>query len=285
VNDVTLAGIRGAAAGLLCALAAAASEAQPQHACAGRDAGPTRTVVRVIDGETVTLDGGAELRLIGVLAPRAIEVGAEPGTWPLETAARDALRALLLGRSVELAFASERTDRYGRLQAHVFVADKDGLKWVQGHLVELGLARTYALAVSHACAGELLATEGAAREAGRGLWAEAAYSIRPADRPNELLRLGGTFQVVEGRIVRVALVRGTIYLNFGRSWRRGFSASLRRGDSALLGEHAGNPKALEGRVVRVRGWIERRGGPSIDLSAGGLFEVLEASGAASGRLR
>jgi endonuclease YncB( thermonuclease family) len=278
VSDVTLAGILGAAAGLLCALAAAAAEAQPVHACAGLDAGPARTVVRVIDGETVVLDAGAELRLVGALAPRAIEVGAEPDSWPLETEARDALRALVLGRTVELAFAGERTDRYGRLQAHAFVADKDGRKWVQGHLVELGLARTYALAASHACIRELLAIEGVAREAGRGLWAEAAYRIRRADTPDELLRLRATFQVVEGRVVRVALVRGTIYVNFDRNWKRGFSVSLRRDEAALLGEHAGIPKALEGRIVRVRGWIERRGGgPSIDLSSGGSLEVLPAT--------
>jgi endonuclease YncB( thermonuclease family) len=278
VSDVTLAGILGAAAGLLCTLAATAADARPLHACAGLDAGPTRTVVRVIDGETVVLDEGVELRLIGVLAPRAIEVGAEPGTWPLEAAARDALRTLVLGSSVELAFAGERTDRYGRLQAHAFVADKDGPKWVQGHLVELGLARTYAVAASHACARELLAIESVARDAGRGLWAEAAYRIRRADTPGELLRLRTTFQVVEGRVVRVALVRGTIYLNFDRNWKRGFSISLRRNEAALLGEHAGNPKALEGRVVRVRGWIERRGGgPSIDLSSAGILQVLPAA--------
>ena len=53
----------------------------------------------------------------------------------------------------------------------------------------------------------------------------------------------------------------------------------------MLGNNADNPKALEGKVVRVRGWIERRGGafagPVIDLSAGGLIEVLET--AAEGR--
>ena len=56
-------------------------------------------------------------------------------------------------------------------------------------------------------------------------------------------------------------------------------------DRALLGDSADNPKALEGKVVRVRGWIERRSGafdgPVIDLSAGGLIEVLET--AAEGR--
>jgi hypothetical protein len=79
-------------------------------------------------------------------------------------------------------------------------------------------------------------------------------------------------------------VRETIYLNFDRNWRRGFSVSLRRDENGLLGTHAGNPKGLEGRSVRVRGWIEQRGGsPVIELSAGGPIEVLEAPTRADSR--
>jgi len=44
----------------------------------------------------------------------------------------------------------------------------------------------------------------------------------------------------------------------------------------LLGVFAGDPKALEGRHVRVRGWIDQhRAAPGIDLSAAGGIEVLD----------
>ena len=73
-----------------------------------------------------------------------------------------------------------------------------------------------------------------------------------------------------------------IYLNFDADWRRAFSAALRRNDRALLGSGADNPKALEGRLVRVRGWIEQRSGPSnaptVELSTAGLIEVLDEPG-------
>src|SRR5205085_5368627 len=49
--------------------------------CAGLEIGPARTVARVIDGETVTLDDGSQLRLIGALAPRAVDAGGDPGMW------------------------------------------------------------------------------------------------------------------------------------------------------------------------------------------------------------
>lgn len=244
-------------------------------ACSGLERGPSHTVARVIDGETVVLDDGRQVRLLGALAPRAMDAGAEPGAWPLETAATAELTAFALGKTIELAFAAERLDRYGRLQAHGYARESGQLRWLQGHLLTQGLARAFVQAGSRLCPEALLAAEQAAREARRGLWAEAAYHVRRAARPAELARYRSTFQVVEGRIVRVAQVRGTIYLNFSRDWRRGFSVSLRRGDRELLGAYGGDPQALAGRHVRVRGWLEQRRAPAIDLSAAGLLEVLD----------
>ena len=82
-------------------MTASAQSSAPGLACAGLEAGPTRTVARIIDGETVVLDDGTELRLIGALVPRAIDAGADPGMWPLEVAAQEELRALILGKSIE----------------------------------------------------------------------------------------------------------------------------------------------------------------------------------------
>jgi endonuclease YncB( thermonuclease family) len=248
--------------------------------CAVSAPSSTHSVSRVLDGETVVLDDGRELRLTGVLAPRAMDADAEPGTWPMESAASEALRALMLGKSIELRPAPERTDqrtdRYGRLQAQAFLIDGGERRWVQGALLQQGLARAYVLAGDSPCSESLLAAELSARDARRGLWSEAAYQVRSADNPADLMRFRATFQIVEGRIVRVGLTGGSIYLNFDRNWRRGFSASLRRDDGSLLGSFAGNPKGLEDRTVQVRGWIDERGGaPVIDLSAGGLLEVLE----------
>lgn len=282
-----------AAAAILRAAAGAASAADGSRTpCAELEPGPARTVVRVLDAETVALDDGRELRLIGTLAPRALEADAEPGTWPMEAAATEALRSLVLGKSIELRFAPERidqridqrTDRYGRLQAHAFLMEGDARRWVQGALLQQGLARAYVMAGDRKCAEDLLAAERPAREARLGLWAEAAYQVRSATEPADLLRSRTTLQIVEGTIVRVGLTGGSIYLNFDRNWRRGFSVSLRRDDGALLGAYAGDPKSLEGRSVRVRGWIEQRGGaPVIDMSAGGLIEVPEMPARPDGR--
>lgn len=241
-----------------------------------------RTVTRIIDGETVGLDDGSELRLIGALAPRGLDVGLGSGAWVAETRSRDELSNVLLGKSIELKFDASRADRYGRLQAQAYVVAGDQRHWVQHHLVSHGLARAYALPGNTACVDELMAAETSGRIAGSGLWAVAAYQVRSASEPAQLVAYRTTFQLVEGQVVRVAVVRGTIYLNFGRNSRDGFSVLLRRDERRLLGSFADNPKVLEGRRVQVRGWIDVRDGPRIDLSAGGGIEVVPDPPAATG---
>ncbi|KAB2912551.1 MAG: thermonuclease family protein [Hyphomicrobiaceae bacterium] len=251
----------------------AADPRTPPPSCVSADADIRRTVARVIDGETLGLDDGTEVRLIGALAPRATDAGAEPGGWPLQMTAHEELRALLLGKSIEVAFGGERVDRHGRWQAHVFWMDGAQRRWLQGHLLEQGLARAYTLSTNRACRDELLAAEAIARGVGRGLWAEAAYQVRRPDPPSDLSRYHATFQIVEGRIARVGQSRGFVYLDFGRG-RKAFSISLKLSDRNVLAAYAANPKGLEGQTVRVRGWIEQRGRPIIDISSAGDIEVL-----------
>ncbi len=267
--------MRTVAAFLAVGLGVAAS-AEAASTCDGLDAGPMRSVARIVDGETLALDDGSELRLSGALAPRALDVGAAPGAWLPEIATRDALRDLVLGKSVEIRFDGAREDRYGRLLGHAFLVDGAARVWVQGRLLESGLARAYASRGSRACAEELQAAERAARETGRGLWAQAAYRLRRSADTEDLIAHRNTFQLVEGTVASVGVTRGTIYLNFERRKRGAFSASLRRDDKELLGAFIDRPKELAGRRLRVRGWIEQRGGgPAIDLSAGGPLEVLD----------
>lgn len=247
--------------------------------CAGLEAGPVRTVSRVLDAETVGLDDGSQLRLIGILAPRAFDAGAEADAWPPEVEAREELKGLILGRSITVAFGGERVDRYGRFLGHAVWSDGGQTQWVQRQLLERGMARAFTQNGNRACARELLAAERGARAAGRGLWAQTAYQVRRASDPLLLQRYRTTFQVIEGPVVSVASVRGVIYLNFAADWRRGFSASLRRRDRSLLGIYADDPSRLEGKSVRVRGWVRQRRSLGIDVSQAGDIEVIEPASA------
>ena len=105
-------------------------------------------------------------------------------------------------------------------KGHAFLKTDDGAAWVQGHLLKTGLARAYSLGADRGCAAELLAAERTAREARLGVWGEAAYAVRAAEPSAALLRHLATFQLVEGRVARVATTRGSVYLNFGGTGRR-----------------------------------------------------------------
>lgn len=249
--------------------------AEPTPSCELAD-GEDRTVARIIDGETLALDGGSEVRLVGALAPRAFDAAGETATWPLADHARVALQEIVASRNVRLAFSGRRTDRYGRLLAHVFARSGETQVWVQGEMLKRGLARAYGLEGSVACLAELIAHEAVAREQAAGLWAETAYAVRGADDVSALLRLTGTFQVVEGKVVDVSDIRGATYVNFGQDWRQDFTAVLRAPARRLSASGPWRADELKGRKIRVRGWIERRGGPMIDVAHPAAIEVLAA---------
>jgi micrococcal nuclease len=239
-------------------------------------AGPVHAVARVLDGDTLQLDDGSELRLIGALAPHAHDAGADLGAWPPAEEARRTLGDLVLGKSVALAFGGLRTDRYGRWLAHAIVEPDGRKEWLQGHMLARGMARAYALKDNAACIGDLLELERPAREGKLGLWSNAAYQVRSSESPGELLAYRHTFQLVRGRVATVSQTRGATYLNFADD-RRGFAVVVKRPGHALPdGQAFGN---LEGRSARVRGWIDRRNGPIIEIDTAGQIEFIDGTDA------
>lgn len=240
----------------------------------GLTAAGTARVTAIVDGDTVELDDGSEVRLVGTQAPK-LPLGRRGfETWPLAPEAKAALSALTLGKTVELRYGGERTDRHGRRLAHLVVAGEDPV-WVQGEMVSAGLARTYSFADNRGCVRELLARESEARAAGKGVWDLDYYRVRKAADPRLLLRRLDSFELVEGRVLDAAEVRGRVFLNFGPNHRDDFTAVVNPGDVRRFPGGAEGLVDLKGRTVRVRGWLESRNGPSIEVTHPEQIEVLE----------
>ena len=265
------------------ALASGLLVTAPAHATCALSPGPTRTVTRVVDGETLMLDDGREVRLAGALAPRGIDAGIDDASWPAAVAAKAALATLAAGRTVVLGTTgTAKPDRQGRHVAQVFVVEGGRETWLQGEMLAQGHARAYQQKDHRGCADELLAFEKTARDAGRGLWAVGAYQVRPALRTRDLDGMAGTFAVLTGRVAWVAEGRQTIAFGFSRTQsrsfgqRRGVIVMIENGDRDLIGAVGGNAKALEGRQVEVRGWLEQRlgrppGTSVMDVSLAGML--------------
>jgi len=228
--------------------------------------GPTRTVTRIIDGETVALDDGRELRLAGILAPRARDADAAEGGWPLEEAARVALASLVLGKQVQIAFATAKRDRYGRLLGHLFTSHDGTRQWIAGELLGRGLARAAALPDDGACLTELLAHERLARTDASGVWRLRLYAPKPALQTGALSGARSSFQIVRGRVVSVQRTKGAAYLNFGHDWRSDFTVRIPRSVLRRDEAWAKTLDALKDRTIEVRGWIMRRNGPMISIA-------------------
>ncbi len=224
-------------------------------------------VVAIVDGDTVTLAGGAAVRLVGIQAPK-LALG-RPGfrSWPLAEKAKAGMAALCRGRDATLAYFGQKIDRHGRLLAHLTCAGT----WVQGALLERGLARVYTFADNRARAAEMLALEAKARAAKRGIWSQPFYAVRDAADPGIPV---GSFQLVAGIVREAAVVRGRAFLNFGADRRTDFTVTVAPGDLKAFGGPAGIA-AYRGRRVRVRGWIVRRGGPEIVATHPEQIEVLK----------
>jgi hypothetical protein len=153
----------------------------------------------------------------------------------------------------------------------VFLAPSGDL--VQGLLLAQGEALVSTTVTDKDCAAVLTAAEAEARQAKRGTWADPAV-IKNAESPGDILAGIGRFTVVEGKVLSVRQAGTTTYLNFGRNWTRDFAVTISRRMLAAF-ESAGIVlKSLENRRIRVRGFIEARGGPRIDLLRVGQIELL-----------
>jgi endonuclease YncB( thermonuclease family) len=252
----------------------AAAQEQPVSALpCGGDAIARGAAGRIVDGRTFALEDGREVRLAAIEVPplaapgEAREAEAAPGG----VAAKDALAALLEGADIVL----RRADRYGRILAYTSTAREGIERSVQADLLAGGFARVGGRIGTRECATELLARERAARKAKLGLWAISYYDLLDADNPADVQAKRGRFALVEGKVVSVRESGATIYVNFGRRWTEDFTVTILKRNERSFAAAGVEPKRLSGRRVRVRGWIEERGGPWIEATRPEQIELID----------
>jgi endonuclease YncB( thermonuclease family) len=217
-------------------------------------------VAAIIDARTFRLQDDREVRLAGI----------EPAVTD-KTNRAAALTALVAGRDVTLSGEDDTPDRYGRQPAFAFPAASETS--VQELLLAQGAALVSGRVTDKACAAALMAAEATAREAKQGIWADST-AIKNPESPGDILAGTGRFTVVEGKVLSVRQAGATTYLNFGRNWTRDFAVTISR---RMIGtfEAAGiSLKSLENKRIRVRGWVEMRGGPRIEALRVGQIELL-----------
>jgi len=247
--------------------------ATPAFAC-DVDQRESGRIAAVIDPVSFQLADGSEVRLEGLGPPRA--PAHHDGAWPLLDEATQEARELIGAGPIEFAPTGE-PDRYGRVIAQAWLADGT---WLNGALVERGLARVETTVDQRRCAVEALALEEDAREARHGMWRLSAYEVLEA---LETSAYTNDFQIVRGVIAEATEVRGRIYLNFGTDWRTDFTVTIAPRDVATFAEAGLDPLSWAGRAIRVRGWLEWYNGPMIEASHPEQIELPEGSEGGTGQ--
>jgi endonuclease YncB( thermonuclease family) len=213
-------------------------------------------VTEIIDARTFRLNDGREVRLAGI--------------EPADTSDVATLTRLIAGRDVTLHGATDTPDRYGRQPAFAFLDDAGHS--VQNQLLAQGAALASLAIADKDCATDLATAEAGARQARAGLWDQRGV-IKNAESPGDILADVGRFRLVEGRVLSVRTAGATTYLNFGRNWTQDFAVTISRRMMATLEAAGVSPKSFERRRIRVRGFIEKRGGPRIEVLRAGQIEV------------
>ena len=134
----------------------------------------TVLVTRVVDGDTIEIEGGKRVRYIGIDTPETVDprkpvqcFGAEAGNYN---------KALVENKSVRLEKDVSETDKYGRLLRYVYV---DNL-FVNLVLVQEGFAHSSAYPPDVKYQNQFTAAERLARQQQKGLWDSCPTSSAPA---------------------------------------------------------------------------------------------------------
>ncbi|NBA97247.1 thermonuclease family protein [Pseudomonas sp. R5(2019)] len=204
-------------------------------------------VRQVVDGDTLRLQDGRSVRLIGVNAP---EIGRKGRTTePFAEAARQRLQALVDASNgrIGLMPGAEAKDHYGRTLAHAFGSNGDNF---ESRLLADGLGYLVAVAPNVDLVNCQQQAEQSARQAGVGLW-----------RNPQVMEAGQVkqsgFALISGRVSDIQRNRGGIWIELDGSL-------VLRVAPQLSGKFADLPlDRLKGQRVEARGWIvdrSKRGG-------------------------
>ena len=225
-------------------------------------------VSKVVDGDTLRLQDGQRVRLIGVNTPELSHYGRP--VEPFAVQAQRRLQALVAANDgyVGLQVGSQAKDHYGRTLAHAYDARGQNL---EAQLLAEGLGYLVAIPPNTAQVACQRSAEQQARKARQGLWRQSPILTA------EQLRSSG-FAVLRGRVERVQRNRGGLWIEL-----RG-PLVLRISPAQLAGFDQAALQRLPGRQIEARGWVidrAKRGGVKngqarwlLPLSHPAMFEEL-----------
>jgi micrococcal nuclease len=140
-------------------------------------------VTSVVDGDTIVVASVGTVRLIGVDTPETVDPRSPVQFFGKE--ASEFTRRLALGKVVRLEFDTDRTDKYQRTLSYVYLPD--GM-FLNAEIVKQGYGHAY-VKYPFKYLDQFRNYEREAREAQRGLWADAAATAEQKTPPTAPVRV------------------------------------------------------------------------------------------------
>ncbi|WP_346892676.1 hypothetical protein [uncultured Roseibium sp.] len=176
-----------------------------------------------------------------------------------------------------LAYRAGPENRWGLAPAWVVSERGTDRVLVQQELLSSGMSLVAPNLGTADCTSALKWSETVARRAGRGFWQDG--KILSTRTPEALLERAGHYIVAAGRIVSLGKTARTRYLNFGFRWKSDFTVTLKVSEEeafdAVLAKRNVRVADLEGVAVLVRGVIQVRDGPYMELTHPGQLDVID----------
>lgn len=219
------------------------ASAQAETACAASQLDEIARVSYVHDGDTIRLEDGRKVRLIGINAPELARDNMPDQAFARE--ARDTLKAAISshGDRVGLVYGADRHDRYKRTLAHLFTADGDNL---QAQLLLQGMAAAIVHPPNTAYSECYARQEKSARCAGTGIWSNPEQAITKAA---DLDANSMGFHLVTGKVEHISQTDKGIWIFLSELMLGVDSENLADFDQAEL-------LSLRGKQLTVRGWLQ-----------------------------
>lgn len=224
----------------------------------------TARVAKIDERLDLTLTDGRSLKLAGLDPPQPTKAAPD-----LPEKTRDALAARL-GQTISFFPLASQPDRWGRIPAFVFTASGS----LADFLLAQGLARFMPDAEAHACRAEFLAAEETARSQKLGLWRDPFYGIIAASDRAAFADKGATNVIMEGRLAEVATTRFRSTLEFAPRRDHAASVTILQRNVAIFERSGLNLHALIGRMLRIRGLLDLRFGPQIEIATIDAVELI-----------
>ncbi len=229
-------------------------------------------VIRIIDGDTIVaeVDNKQErIRFMGIQAPELFTD--PPEDFSFES--KEEVERLLQNKYITIKYTPKyKRDKYKRILADLYVEDSN--LWVNGHLIEKGLAFTYILNRNPIpFVKELLELESKAIADNLTFWQNENYRIIDVD---EIEKHMGEYKLVRAEVKDIINTKNSTWIQLTDEKYKGFSLRIDRKhyDSIASSIDLTN---LIGKKIIARGFIDKyspKYGAFIDVVSPYMIETL-----------